>query len=287
MSSVIRHDHPDPGSVPVLDAATVMLVRDGEDGLEVCLMQRNLNSDFVGGAFVFPGGAVDPEDRLPEAAELCAGLTDEHASRLLGEERGGLAFWIAVVREAFEEAGVLLARWEDGRPVMFDTDELVARFAAHRAEVDAGRRTLVEVCRAEGVRLDAGGIHHFSRWITPVGAPRRYDTRFFVAAAPELQEVTHDDRELIGTHWLTPGEALRRQEEGEIVLIFPTVRSLIALDRFERAADVLDHARRLAEVPAVLPTIVESDDGTRIVLPGDPEHTGGVYDAFTARPVDD
>jgi hypothetical protein len=170
---------------------------------------------------------------------------------------------------------------------MFDTDELVARFAAHRAAVDTGGRTLVQVCRAEGVRLDAGGIYHFSRWITPVGAPRRYDTRFFVAAAPELQEVTHDDRELIGTHWLTPGEALRRQEAGEIVLIFPTVRSLIALDRFERAADVLAHARALSEVPAVLPTIVESDDGTRIVLPGDPEHTGGVYDAFTARPVED
>jgi hypothetical protein len=134
--------------------------------------------------------------------------------------------------------------------------------------------------------MDAGALHYFSRWITPLGAPRRYDTRFFVAAAPELQEVTHDDRELIGTHWMTPADALHRHKAGEFVLIFPTVRSLVGLTRFSTAADVLAHAASQAEVPAVLPTVVESPDGTRIVLPGDPEHTGGVYDAFSARPLD-
>ncbi len=249
-------------------------------------MQRNLQSDFVGGAYVFPGGGVDRSDADPVALARCVGRDDASASRLLDLGAGGLAFWVAAIRESFEEAGVLLARRADGTPVTFDEAGVIARFEQHRADVDAGVRRIESVCEQEDLFMDAGALHYFSRWITPLGAPRRYDTRFFVAAAPELQEVTHDDRELIGTHWMTPADALHRHEAGEFVLIFPTVRSLVGLTRFGTAADVLAHAASQAEVPAVLPTVVESPDGTRIVLPGDPEHTGGVYDAFSARPLD-
>ena len=91
------------------DAATVMLVRDGATGMEVCMQRRNLNSDFVGGAYVFPGGAVDPGDVSPELEEICEGRSDHDASKQLGIEAGGLSFWVAAVRECFEEAGVLLA----------------------------------------------------------------------------------------------------------------------------------------------------------------------------------
>lgn len=271
--------------VPVRDAATVMLLRDGPDGLEVCMLQRNLNSDFVGGAYVFPGGAVDPHDAEPEVAVRCSGRGDADASRLLDVDRGGLAYWVAAVREAFEEAGILLAHHPDGTVVSFADDVVAERFALHRLAVDRGERRLVEVCEEEDLLVDTGRILYFSRWITPLGAPRRYDTRFFVAAAPPAQVAAHDDREVIGTHWLTPAEALRRHDAGEIVLIFPTVRSLVALQRFDTAGDVLDHAASLERVPAVLPTVRESDGGLRIVLPGDPEHTGGVYDAVTGHPL--
>lgn len=285
MAATVSMDHDRPEEVPVRDASTVMLLRDGADGVEVCLMQRNLNSDFVGGAYVFPGGGVDPDDRAPDVAELCTGLDDAVASTRLGTGSGGLAFWVAAIREAFEEAGVLIARHVDGSPLDV-TDPVVAeRFARHRRDVDEGRRTIASVASEEGIRLDAGALQVFSRWITPLGAHRRYDTRFFVAAAPQDQEVVHDDRELIATQWLTPREALRRHDDGEIVMIFPTVRTLVALSRFERSADVLHHARGVAEVHAVLPTVVEADGGARIVLPGDPEGTGGVYDAWTAHPI--
>lgn len=273
--------------IPIRDAATVMLLRDGDAGLEVCMLQRNLNSDFVGGAYVFPGGAVDPEDGSPAAAACCSGRTDEEASTAVGVDRGGLAFWVAAVREAFEEAGILLAHHPDGTTVSFTDDEVARRFDVHRLAVDGGERRLVEVCEEEGLRIEAGGIHYFSRWVTPLGAPRRYDTRFFVAAAPPEQVAAHDDREVIGTHWLNPADALRRHDAGEIVLIFPTVRSLVALTRFESAAEVLEHARSLEQVEAVLPMIRESPDGLRIVLPGDPEMTGGVYDAVSGHPVPD
>lgn len=278
-------DSPDPEQVPVRDAATVMLLRDGSDGPEVCLMQRNLNSDFVGGAYVFPGGAVDPADADADVADRCPDLDDAEASRRLGLAVGGLAFWVAAIRESFEEAGVLLARHADGRRLDLSGPGTAERFAGHRDDVDNERRTIAEVAVQEDLHLDVGQLHYFSRWITPLGAHRRYDTRFFVCAAPEGQEVVEDSRELIGTQWLTPAEALRRHDAGDITMIFPTVRTLVALSRFDRADAVLDHARAQSRVEGILPTISDGDDGMRIVLPGDPEHVGGVYDAWTARPL--
>ena len=278
-------DSPTPEQVPVRDAATVMLLRDGSDGPEVCLMQRNLNSDFVGGAYVFPGGAVDPADADADVADRCPDLDDAEASRRLGLAVGGLAFWVAAIRESFEEAGVLLARNADGRRLDLSGPGTAERFAGHRDDVDNERRTIAEIAVQEDLHLDVGQLHYFSRWITPLGAHRRYDTRFFVCAAPEGQEVVEDSRELIGTQWLTPAEALRRHDAGDITMIFPTVRTLVALSRFERADAVLDHARAQSRVEGILPTISDGDDGMRIVLPGDPEHVGGVYDAWTARPL--
>jgi 8-oxo-dGTP pyrophosphatase MutT (NUDIX family) len=279
-----------PGDVPVLDASTVMLLRDrgpvGSSVLEVCLMQRNLDSDFVGGAYVFPGGAVDPDDADPAAFAACAGLTDAEASRRLGLDSGGLAFWVAVIREAFEEAGVLMANQLSGLPLDLADPQVADRFATHRSAVDGSHMSIAQVAAAEDLRLDVGSIHYFSRWITPLGSHRRYDTRFFVAASPVGQEVVADDRELIGTRWMTPAEALAAHDSGDIVLIFPTVRTLVALDRFRCAADVLDHARRISQIQPILPTIADQSDGVRIVLPGDPEGTGGIYDAWTARPLD-
>lgn len=285
MSTAVDMGHPDPDSVPIRDAATVMLLRDGARGLEVCMLQRNLRSDFVGGAYVFPGGGVDEGDLEPELAGVCVGRSDAEASRLVGAPRGGLAYWVAAVRESFEEAGVLLARNPDGEVVSFEDPEVARRFEAHRRDVDSGRRRLADVCREEELQLDVGAMHYFSRWVTPLGAPRRYDTLFFVAAAPEGQTALHDDREVIGTRWVTPAEALADHGAGRITLIFPTVRTLVALDRFDRAADVLRHAAAQERVDAVVPMLRDEGDGLRIVLPGDPEGTGGSYDAVTGEPL--
>lgn len=283
--TIVNMGHPDPESVPVRDAATVMLLRDGEDGLEVCMLQRNLNSDFVGGAYVFPGGAVDPEDSAEDAAALCIGRDDISASDLVGVERGGLGFWVAAVRESFEEAGVLLAADDSGEVVSFGDPVVERRFALHRAAVDSGERLLSQVCVEENLSLTAGDIHYFSRWVTPLGAPRRYDTRFFVASAPVAQEPLHDDREVIGSCWLTPRAALADHEAGRMTMIFPTVRTMVALSRFDTARDVLDHASAQEQVDAILPMIREEGGGLRLYLPGDPEGTGGVYDAITGSPV--
>ncbi len=261
-------------AVPVRDAATVMLVRDaaGGDGIEVFMLRRNLQSDFVGGAYVFPGGAVDDHDRHDELDEVCQGRSDADASRRLGLERGGLAFWVAAIRECFEEAGVLLAYDAGGAPVRFDDPAVDERFRLHREALDRGERRLVEICEAEGLRLAVDRMYYFSHWITPEGAPRRYDTRFFVARAPEAQAPLHDDREVIAHLWISPAEALARYEAGELELIFPTMRSLVSLSRFATTDELMAAAAATDEVPAILPRIVEEGGGYRIVLPGDPAY---------------
>jgi 8-oxo-dGTP pyrophosphatase MutT (NUDIX family) len=272
----------DAGAVQVRDAATIMLVRDAPGGFEVFMLRRNLNSDFVGGAYVFPGGAVDEADRHTDLEAICEGRTDADASRLLGLDSptGGLAYWVAGIRESFEEAGVLLAYDRDGEVIDFRDPEVEARFVEHRKAVDTGERRLIEVCAEEGLRLAVDGMHYFSHWITPVGPPRRYDTRFFVARAPANQVALHDDRETIANAWIRPADALERHQRGEFDLILPTIRNLVAIGRFETADELLDAAAAQSAVPTMLPRIVQDHDGMRILLPGDP----GYDDAGDAIP---
>lgn len=276
----------DRGTVRVRDAATVMLVRDAPR-LEVFMLRRSARSEFVGGAYVFPGGAVDDADRAADLEPLCAARTDAEASVTLGVDRGGLAFWVAAVRECFEEAGVLLARRLDsGEVVGFADADVERRFDDHRQSVHSGSRHFVDVVRDEGLVLDVGSIHYFSHWITPVGAPRRYDTRFFVAAAPRGQRPLPDHRETVAALWVEPADALARAEAGELALIFPTVRTLMALTRFERSFDLLEAARVAGDLPAFEPRVVDDAHGERIVLPGDEAYEAAVRHAEGSPPIE-
>ena len=250
-------------------AATVMLVRDADPGgLEVLMVKRNLNSDFVGGAYVFPGGAVDPADGGVEAEAVCRGRSDAEASEILGVGSGGLAYWVACLRELFEEAGILMATTPDGTSLEL-TGDTAARYVEHRAQVNASEGRFLDVIAAEGLTLDVGDLHYFAHWITPEGSPRRYDTRFFVATAPERQTAAHDAGEVIADEWIVPSDALRRHREGDIELIFPTIKNLQAISRFSSAAELIEAARTAASVPAIMPRITMSDKGVRILLPGD------------------
>lgn len=276
---IVPMDTPDAAAVPLRDAATVMLVRDGSAGLEVFMVRRNLNSDFVGGAYVFPGGAVDPGDDEATMGRWCAGRDDREASRVLEIDAGGLAYWVAAVREAFEEAGLLLADAR-GAPLRFDDEAVNRRFVEYRLAVDHGELSMAQLCENEALTLRVDRMGYFSRWVTPLGAPRRYDTRFFVAHPPEGQVPIHDDAEVIANLWIRPAEALERHVAGDFELIFPTVRSLEALDQFDRAVDAVEHAHAMSRVETMHPRIVESESGLRIVLPNDE-----VYDAITSRRV--
>jgi 8-oxo-dGTP pyrophosphatase MutT (NUDIX family) len=247
-----------------------MLVRDAPQ-LEVFMLRRNLAVEFMGGAYVFPGGAVDAGDRAPELLGRCHGRDDSSASTQLGLHAGGMGFWVAAVRETFEEAGVLLARSAaTGRPVELDDPSVGARLEAARRAVGAGKRPFVDVVQDEDLLLDAGALHLFSHWITPAESPRRYDTWFFVAAAPEGHAYLHDDSETVASVWIRPADALTRAGCGELEIHFPTRRNLEQLARFPTARELLD---ALGEAD---PRIVADAGGARILLPGDPGYREGV-----------
>jgi len=275
------------GPVAARDAATIMLVRDalfeGSPALEVCMLQRHLNSDFVGGAYVFPGGKVDDEDRTEAAEQACARRTDAEASAMLGVESGGLAFWVAALRECFEEAGVLLAYQDDetgGGDTLVDAHDAPTRqrLASLRVALNAGAVRFLDACRRENLRLATDRVLYFSHWITPEPAPKRYDTRFFVAALPPGQVPVHDDHETIDTVWVRPDDALARARAGEFDLIFPTMKNLEAISRFATSGDLLAAAAAVEKVPTVLPRVVSDERGFRILLPGDPGYEEAVGD---------
>jgi len=261
------------------EAATVMLVRDQPHGMEVFMLRRSLDSDFVGGAYVFPGGKLDAADRADDLGALCDGRTDADASDILGIDSGGLAYWVAAIRECFEEAGILLALSGAGgecRLVSLAEPAVAARYVRYRAEVYAGTLSLADLCLQQGLRLDARRIHYFSHWITPQAAPRRYDTRFFVAAAPPEQVPLHDDGETVASLWMRPSDVLARHGAGDLDLILPTIKNLEAISCYDTSADLLAAAATLPRPPAILPRLVNDGAGVRIILPGDPGYDEAV-----------
>ena len=250
-------------------AATVTLVRDTPRGFEVLMMQRNFQSVFMPGMHVFPGGAVDRHDSSEDIAALCTGLTDADASRKLGIASGGLAYWIAAIRESFEEAGILLACNDQGEIVTLDDTVRAERFHSYRSRVEHGEHPLSEMLRDEGLQLPLQQMTYFSHWITPIGAPRRYDTRFFVAAAPASQKPLHDNRETINHVWVRPGEALDKNKQKQFDMRTPTVHTLRLFAEHDSVASLVKRMQALGDIPVIEPRIAKSG---RRVLPGDAEY---------------
>lgn len=216
------------------DAATVLLVRDAADGPELLMLRRSSRAAFAPGVHVFPGGRVEEKDRAPDMASLCAGLDDAGASRLLGLERGGLGYWVAAIRECYEEAGILLADSEG--PGSAGLGE------GWREALIDGSATLGSVCRHQGLHLGTDRLLYFCRWITPAGLPRRFDTRFFMARVAAGQTASACERETFEPDWLRPEQALEAFRSGRIRMIHPTLKTLEALTGYASAEAMLKAA---------------------------------------------
>jgi 8-oxo-dGTP pyrophosphatase MutT (NUDIX family) len=253
--------------VPALPAATVTLVRDTHASLEVLMLQRNYRSGFMPGVFLFPGGALDPEDASDAVITRCAGIDDAGSSAVLGLAKGGLAYWTAAIRESFEEAGVLLAYDDAGELVNPGTPSRIGRFEDYRRRLNAGEACLGEMLEREGLRLATDRLTYFGHWITPVTAPRRYDTRFFVAVAPEGQEALPDNVEAIHHVWVNPAHALERNRAGRFGMRTPTIRTLEHFAQHDTVETLIAALRKQPIARALLPRI--GPDG-RVLLPGDP-----------------
>lgn len=245
---------------PIKDASTVIVLREGDAGLQTFMLCRHQQSGFMGGAHVFPGGKVDASDsdtgwkqrvdRSPEEITERLGETDVNR---------GLGLLVAGVRETFEEAGVLLASTTEG------ADLEAARQQLH------GGASFLELADALDMKIDAMALAPYARWITPKIESRRFDTRFYVAVIPEGQTATHDGSETTSAVWLSPAGAIEDMHAGKIKLAPPTVRTLRWLADFDDIDSVVADALS-RKPPLVRPRLVTGNAGWFLALPGDPEH---------------
>ncbi len=259
----------DPATVPVSPAATVMLVRDAADeadGVEVFMLRRTARASFGAGMYVFPGGRVDPEDGDDGLTAYCRGLDDADASAQLGLESGGLAYWVASVRECFEEAGVLLAEPRDGGELEPHNED---RHAIHD-----GTMSLLDLCRRDDLVLDLSTTQYVDHWVTPFGERRRFDTRFFVTEAPTDQEPLHDDKETVDSLWVRPADALAMQAAGELTMMPPTIANLAFLEPHANAAAAVRAGAAVRDPLRKEPRLRFGLDGriVGVAMPGDPDY---------------
>jgi len=210
--------HPPRALAPLRPAATVLLLRDGPQGVEVLMTRRSMSASFAPGAYVFPGGGIDAADA--QAFDVTRRRPTQSDLRLTQA--------IAAIRESFEELGVLLARRADGRWANGDDVDALDRKAPFAAQ-----------CRSRGLRLAADAVFVLAHWITDRDLPRRFDVPFLVARMPEGQEPVADESEQFEPIWVRPADALARHAEGRFFIIFPTIRTLERLQAHETVADVL------------------------------------------------
>ncbi|MEB2285735.1 MAG: hypothetical protein B6D46_10505 [Polyangiaceae bacterium UTPRO1] len=267
---------PDTAPPVPVDSATVVLLREPAPGrLEVLLVGRHAESRAFAGAHVFPGGRVDAADHAPE---LHAAMASPPAPDMASAIRGGpgapgaaLAFLAATVRELFEEAGILLASDRSGAPLRLDDAATGERFANYRRALLDGVVGFAEIVRREELTLRTDELRYFSRWITPVQAPRRYDARFFVAPMPPDQSPLHDARETTSAAWWTPAAALADAAAGAIVLTPPQTRTLEDLAALGTLTRVLADARERTVTP-ILPKVVQIGERMGVLYPGDVDY---------------
>lgn len=246
-----------PADPAIRPAASAVIIRDAREGLEVFMMERNRGAGMAfAGAFVFPGGKVDAEDHAERWSQLApnAGLTPPRA------------FWIAAIRETFEEAGLLLARRSDAGNVVGGEDTL-RLVEAERGLPRAGRNSrFAEMVDREQLHLAVDQLVHFGHWITPPWAPKRFDAHFFLTAAPIEQREVLDGHESTEGIWIRPSEALRQADAGQRTLVDVTRFTLELLDTWPDVATALAAARR-RQIVTVMPTIEETPAGRVIRIP--------------------
>ncbi len=236
----------------LIPAATVLLVRDGAPGLEVFMVQRHRRIDFASGALVFPGGRVDAQDaQVAGRARGLEGLSGEAA-----------ALRIAAIREAFEEAGILLAR----RSGALLSGSEAAALGHWREKIESRRAGLLDFLERENLQLDAGAAVPYAHWITPKGMPKRFDTYFFIAAAPPDHAGAHDGRETTDSVWIRPRAALEDAEAGRRQVIFPTRMNLALITECANAAQALAEARR-RRIVTVEPKITQENGEAMLSIP--------------------
>lgn len=260
-------------AAPLKPAATVLLVRDCEktnDKIEVFMVVRHHQIDFASGALVFPGGKVDAADLKPELRDHLP--SDQSLDDPL------LTFKIASIREAFEECHVLLAR-DRSTGQMVTSGRLESLSEAYRKEMQSGNIDILEMADKEDLELATDLLAHYSHWITPTFMPKRFDTHFFIAKAPEEQSAVHDGEESVDSVWVGPNEAMKGAKDGTYTVIFPTMMNIEYLKRYSSTDEAIEGSKNTPTV-TVLPEVEVTEEGKFLNIPKEADYS------LTRRKID-
>ena len=252
-------------TTPIKPAATVILMREAEEsGFEIFIVKRSSRSSF-GSLYVFPGGKLDPEDTERDLYACCEGMNDEEASARLGIENDGLSFWIACIRECFEETGVLLTNPSDSLIKEYE------KLSSLRKQLNNKEISFKDICISESLRLRTNNIVPCAHWITPAIEPKRFDTRFFLAKVNAKQLASHDGFELTESFWIKPKDALVKLKEGKMNMILPTISNIEQLAEFSSAFEAFSYFEGLGNnaIESILPKFVKQDGKWVGFLPGE------------------
>lgn len=254
-------------------SATLLLARDGDEGLELFMVVRHHQIDFASGALVFPGGSLDETDSDPRIASLCDNCEG------LGPD--DLRLRVAAAREAFEECGVLMAR-PIGATALVDGVTATRLGEMYREDLEAGRIGMADIAERENLRLALDCFVPFAHWITPHHMPKRFDTHFFIAAAPQDHILQHDGKEAVDSIWINPGRAIADADAGHRTVIFPTRLNLLKAAQASSVAEALDHARSSAVV-SVLPERVKRDGKVYLKIPEEAGYGGSEFEVMATH----
>ena len=246
-----------------------MIVRDSDIGVQVFMMKRSLRSSF-GGIWVFPGGILEDQDQDIAKKNYCNGIDEKKAKAILNYDQESLTYWIASLRETFEETGALIANRENNSFFTPTEDEAI-NLERLRSDLNNGKISFISILKQLNLKIALERLIYISHWITPDVETKRYTTRFFLTSLNEKVTMTHDELEGTDSKWIGINEALEAHKAGRISLIMPTIKNLESISSYKNTQEMISakNAIKAKDIPAIEPKFFKENGQWKGLLPGE------------------
>jgi len=246
-----------------------MIVRDSDIGVQVFMMKRSLRSSF-GGIWVFPGGILEDQDQDIAKKNYCNGIDEKKAKAILNYDQESLTYWIASLRETFEETGALIAN-RDNNSFFTPTEDEAINLERLRSDLNNGKISFISILKQLKLKIALERLIYISHWITPDVETKRYTTRFFLTSLNEEVTMTHDDLEGTDSKWIGINEALEAHKAGRISLIMPTIKNLESISSYKNTQEMISakNAIKAKDIQAIEPKFFKENGQWKGLLPGE------------------
>ena len=250
-------------------SSSLMIVRDSDVGMQVFMMKRSLRSNF-GGIWVFPGGILEDQDQDIAKKNYFSGINEKKAKAILNYDQESLTYWIASLRETFEETGALIANRENNSFFTPTEDEAI-NLERLRSDLNNGKISFISILKQLKLKIALERLIYISHWITPDVETKRYTTRFFLTSLNEEVTMTHDDLEGTDSKWIGINEALEAHKAGRISLIMPTIKNLESISSYKNTQEIISakKAIKAKDIQAIEPKFFKENGQWKGLLPGE------------------